>query len=139
MAAPMLAGATVLAGNDKRMALGEEAVVDVDDSRTSPVPHRFIHGTIGDADFQVCLPDTWNGKLIVASRGIAGDEFAFEATYKLEALARGYAFAQTDEGWALATIAAELDDSYIESNSRIIQITKYAKSEVSAHFRRHDG
>src|SRR4029077_15453931 len=40
-------------------ARAQAAKVDVDEHRTTPVGHRYIHGTLGDADFQMALPDTW--------------------------------------------------------------------------------
>jgi len=50
--------------------------IDTDEHRTSPVPHRYIHGILGDAKFQATLPDDWNGKLIVGTRGFSGTEFS---------------------------------------------------------------
>ena len=36
--------------------------VDTDQHLTTPVPHRYIHGILGDAEYQIALPDNWNGK-----------------------------------------------------------------------------
>ena len=55
-------------------ALAQPANIDVDEHRTSPVPHRYIHGRLGDAEFQIALPDNWNGKLLIGARGFSGDE-----------------------------------------------------------------
>ena len=53
-----------------------QANIDLDEHRTTPVPHRYIHGTLGDAEFQVALPDSWNGKLLIGARGFSGDELS---------------------------------------------------------------
>ena len=51
------------------------AKIDVDERRTDPVAHRYIHGVIpDDAKFQLALPDAWNGKIVVYSRGFSGTE-----------------------------------------------------------------
>ena len=38
--------------------------VDTDEQRTTPVPHRSLHGRLGDAEFQIALADRWNGGLV---------------------------------------------------------------------------
>src|SRR5207237_9750613 len=59
-----------------------QANIDVDERRTTPVPHRYIHGILGDAKFQIALPDNWNGEFAMGARVFSGDENAsgaFEA------------------------------------------------------------
>ncbi len=52
-----------------------QATVDADEHLDTPVPHRYIHGVIpDDAKFQLALPDNWNGKLVIFSRGFSGTE-----------------------------------------------------------------
>ena len=76
-----------------------KASVDVDEHVALPVPHRYIHGVIpDDAKFQLALPENWNGRLAVFSRGFSGTELTTGA-FKTTALAKGYAFAASDEGW----------------------------------------
>src|SRR5947207_13362296 len=53
-----------------------QANIDVDERRTTPVPHRYIHGILGDAKFQIALPDNWNGEFAMGARGFSGDENA---------------------------------------------------------------
>ena len=69
------------------------ATIDMDEHQTMPVPHRYIHGVIpDDAKFQLALPDNWNGKLVIFSRGFSGTELT-TGSFKTTALEKGYAFA----------------------------------------------
>ncbi len=109
---------------------------DIDEGQDAPVPHRYIHGIISDdAKFQLALPNAWNGKLAVFSRGFSGTELTTGA-FKPAALAKGYAFAASDEGWNRLTIAREPEDSYYESRRRLRELTVYAKQIVTDHYGR---
>lgn len=110
-------------------------IIDQDEFRTSPVPHRFVHGRLGDAEFQLCLPADWNGKLVLGSRGIAGDENSFNAQWKVAALVRGFAWGQSDEGWKLNDIGIRLEDRFDESTNRTIQLRGFARGVIEAHYR----
>ena len=57
-------------------ALAQPAKIDVYEHRTSPAPHLYIHGRLGDADFQMALPDSWNGNVLIGARGFSGDELS---------------------------------------------------------------
>jgi tannase/feruloyl esterase len=114
-------------------ARAQTAKVDIDEHRTTPVPHRFIHGTFGDADFQMALPDTWNGKLLIGARGFSGDENASGA-FKTVGLQKGYAYSLSDQGWARATIINETEDKYYESRRRIHQLTAHTKATVRSYY-----
>jgi hypothetical protein len=114
-------------------ARAQAAKVDVDEHRTTPVGHRFIHGTLGDADFQMALPDTWNGKLLIGARGFSGDEDA-SGEFKTTGLRKGYAYALSDQGWARATIINETEDKYYESKRRIHQLTAHTKAVVHDYY-----
>lgn len=70
---------------------------------------------------QAALPDNWNGKLVVFSRGFSGTELT-PGVFKTTALEKGYAFAASDEGWNRLTIAKEPEDSYYESRQRVREI-----------------
>ena len=49
-----------------------QATIDTDETRTMPVPHRYIHGVIlDDAKFQIFLPTAWNGKVAIFTRGFS--------------------------------------------------------------------
>jgi hypothetical protein len=109
--------------------------IDVDEQVTSPVPHRYIHGLFGDAKFQLALPDDWNGKLLIGSRGFSGDEFSSGA-FKTVGLEKGFAYTLSDEGWSRTTIADSPEDSYYESRLRIVQLTYIATKEVKRHYGR---
>lgn len=86
------------------------ATIDVDERLTEPVAHRYVHGVVpDDARFQLALPETWNGSLVVFSRGFSGTELTTGA-WKTAALEKGYAFAASDEGWNRLTIAREPED-----------------------------
>ena len=113
-----------------------KATIDTDERVATPVPHRYIHGVIpDDAKFQLALPDNWNGKLAVYSRGFSGTELSTGA-FKTTALEKGYAFAASDEGWNRLTIAKEPEDSYYESRQRIRELTLYAKQVVTAQYKK---
>jgi hypothetical protein len=109
---------------------------DIDERQNAPVPHRYLHGVIpDDARFQLALPDAWNGKLAIFSRGFSGTELTTGA-FKPAALAKGYAFAASDEGWNRLTIAREPEDSYDESRQRLRELTVYARQVVTVHYGR---
>jgi pimeloyl-ACP methyl ester carboxylesterase len=113
-----------------------KATVDTDERVMTPVPHRYLHGVIpDDAKFQLALPENWNGKLIIFSRGFSGTELTTGA-YKTTALEKGYAFAASDEGWNRVTIAKEPEDSYDESKRRLHELTRYARQVLTAHYKR---
>ncbi len=110
------------------------ATIDVDERRTDPVAHRYLHGVIpDDARFQLALPETWNGALVVFSRGFSGTELTTGA-WKTTALDKGYAFAASDEGWNRQTIAREPEDTYFESRQRLRELTRLARHTVEAHY-----
>jgi pimeloyl-ACP methyl ester carboxylesterase len=112
------------------------ATIDTDERLATPVPHRYIHGVIpDDAKFQLALPDNWNGKLAIFSRGFSGTELT-TGSFKTTALEKGYAFAASDEGWNRLTIAKEPEDTYYESRRRIRELTLYAKQVLLAHYRK---
>jgi pimeloyl-ACP methyl ester carboxylesterase len=111
-----------------------QAKIDADERQAVPVQHRYIHGVIpDDAKFQLALPDNWNGKLVVFSRGFSGTELTGGA-FKTTALQKGYAFAASDEGWNRVTIAGRPQDSYYESRQRIRELTLYAKQVLLTHY-----
>ncbi len=110
-----------------------QANIDVDEHRTTPVPHRYIHGTLGDADFQIALPDRWNGKLLIGARGFSGDENSSGA-FKTIGLQKGYAYALSDQGWYRFDIIDHPEDKYYESRRRILQLTNYTKATVSRYY-----
>lgn len=110
------------------------ATIDTDRHEAEPVAHRYIHGVIpDDAKFQLALPDNWNGKLAVFSRGFSGTELSTGA-FKTTALQKGYAFAASDEGWNRVTIASRPQDSYYESRRRIRELTLYAREILQKHY-----
>ncbi len=107
--------------------------IDTDEYRTDPVPHRYIHGRLGDANFQAVLPDDWNGKLLIGARGYSGNEFSTGA-FKNVGLGKGYAYALSDQGWYRFDIIDHPEDKYFESRRRILQLTNYVKATVKRHY-----
>jgi tannase/feruloyl esterase len=114
-------------------ARAQAAKVDIDEHRTTPVPHRFIHGTLGDADFQMALPDSWNGKMLIGARGFSGDENASGA-FKTVGLQKGYAYSLSDQGWIRADIIDHPEDKYYESRRRIHQLTAHTRGVVREQY-----
>lgn len=132
---PALLGLVVLV-NAISLSAAIRATVDTDEHLAAPVPHRYIHGVIpDDAKFQLALPDNWNGKVVVFSRGFSGTELT-PGAYKTSALEKGYAFAASDEGWNRVTIAKEPEDSYYESRQRIRELTLYAHQVLTTHYKK---
>ena len=110
------------------------ATIDTDERQTTPVPHRYMHGVIpDDAKFQLALPENWNGKLAIFSRGFSGTELS-TGSFKTTALEKGYAFAASDEGWNRLTIASRPQDTYYESRQRIWELTLYATQTLKTHY-----
>ncbi len=107
--------------------------IDTDEFRTDPVPHRYIHGRLGDANFQAALPDNWNGKLLIGARGYSGNEFS-TGSFKNVGLEKGYAYALSDQGWYRFDIIDRPEDKYFESRRRILQLTNYVKATVKRHY-----
>lgn len=107
--------------------------IDVDEHLTDPVPHRYIHGRLGDANFQMALPDDWNGELLIGARGFSGNEFS-SGSFKTVGLMKGYAYALSDQGWYRYDIIDHPEDKYFESRRRIHQLTKHAKATVKSHY-----
>lgn len=110
-------------------------ILDQDEQRTAPVAHRYVHGILGDAEFELSLPDNWNGKLLVGTRGFSGTELSSGA-FKTVGLAKGYAYALSDEGWNRVEIVDHPEDFYFESRRRIVQMTGVAKQMVERHYGR---
>ena len=81
------------------------------------------------------MPDNWNGKLVIFSRGFSGTELT-PGAFKTAALEKGYAFAASDEGWNRLTIAREPEDSYFESRQRLHELTRYAHQVLTAHYKK---
>ena len=121
--------AAALAG----FATSAQASIDLDEHRATPVPHRYLHGTLGDAEFQIALPDRWNGRLLIGARGFSGDENS-TGVYKPVGLQKGYAYALSDQGWNRFTIVGDTEDKYYESRRRILQLTTYTKATVARHY-----
>jgi len=111
----------------------QPANIDLDEHRATPVPHRYIHGTLGDAEFQIALPDAWNGKLLIGARGFSGDENSAGA-FKTVGLTKGYAYALSDQGWYRFDIIDQPEDKYYESRRRILQLTNYTKAAVKRQY-----
>ena len=109
--------------------------IDTDQQVATPVPHRYIHGVLGDAEFQIALPNNWNGKLLIGARGFSGDELASGA-FKTVGLQKGYAYALSDQGWYRYDIVDSPEDKYFESRRRINQLTHVTKAIVAQHYGR---
>jgi Tannase and feruloyl esterase len=107
--------------------------IDIDEQRTAPVAHRYLHGILGDAKFELSLPAAWNGKLLIGTRGFSGTELSSGA-FKTVGLAKGYAFAFSDEGWNRVQIVNNPEDFYFESRRRLVQLTGAAKQLVQRHY-----
>jgi hypothetical protein len=113
-----------------------EATWDTDQVRTTPVPHRYIHGLIrSHVKFQVLLPVSWNGKIAIFTRGFSGTELSTGA-FQTAAVTKGYAFASCDEGWFRPTIKDNPQDDYYESRQSLVELTVYTKALVLMQYGR---
>jgi hypothetical protein len=113
---------------------GVPATWDTDETRATPVAHRYIHGLMrAHVKFQILLPAAWNGKIAIFTRGFSGTELSTGA-FQTSALAKGYAFASCDEGWSRHTIADTPQDDYYESRQSLLELTVYTKSLVQTHY-----
>ena len=111
-----------------------EVTWDTDEIRTTPVPHRYIHGLIrSHVKFQVLLPDAWNGEVAIFTRGFSGTELSTGA-FQAAAVTKGYAFASCDEGWFRPTIKDNPQDDYYESRQSLVELTVYTKSLVQKQY-----
>jgi hypothetical protein len=111
-----------------------EATWDTDEVRTTPVPHRYIHGLIrSHVKFQVLLPVAWNGEVAIFTRGFSGTELSTGA-FQAAAITKGYAFASCDEGWFRPTIADNPQDDYYESRQSLVELTVYTKALVQMQY-----
>jgi hypothetical protein len=140
--APALATSTLLSSGcvSQAFALDTAPVVeanwDTDQVRTTPVPHRYIHGLIrSHVRFQVLLPSAWNGKIAIFTRGFSGTELSAGA-FQTAAVTKGYAFASCDEGWSRPTIADNPQDDYYESRQSLVELTVYTKALVLTNYGR---
>jgi pimeloyl-ACP methyl ester carboxylesterase len=125
-----------LFGTSLAAQAGVQATHDIDEVRTTPVAHRYIHGVIpDDAKFQILLPVAWNGKLVIFTRGFSGTELTAGA-FQAAAISKGYAFASSDEGWNRVTIKDRPQDSYYESRQRLVELTLYTKGLIQTHYGR---
>src|SRR5262245_30416093 len=81
----------------QQAAPGVPTLSVTDEVRTTPVPHRYIHGLMrSDVKFQVLLPVAWNGKVAILTRGFSGTELS-TGVFQTAAVTKGYAFASCDE------------------------------------------
>jgi len=113
-----------------------ETISDTDQFRTTPIPHRYIHGLMrSHVKFQILLPVAWNGKIAIFTRGFSGTELSAGA-FQTAAIAKGYAFASCDEGWFRPTIADNPQDDYYESRQSLVELTVYTKGLVLTHYGR---
>jgi len=111
-----------------------ETTSDIDQVRSTPVPHRYIHGLMrSHVKFQILLPVAWNGKIAIFTRGFSGTELSTGA-FQTSALAKGYAFASCDEGWSRHSIADNPQDDYYESRQSLVELTVYTKALVQTHY-----
>jgi len=112
------------------------ATWDIDEVRATPAPHRYIHGLIrSDVKFQVLLPEAWNGKVMIFTRGFSGTELSTGA-FQAAAVTKGYAFASCDEGWFRGSIKDNYQDDYYESRQSLVELTVYTKSLVQTQYGR---
>ena len=96
-----------------------------------------FNGWNHDAQFVIRLPNEWNGKLIVTgSPGVRG-QYAMDFLLSDWALARGYAFAATDQGNTGVTFyrdGATPGDALAEWNARVKELTIAAQDVVRQRY-----
>jgi hypothetical protein len=100
VAAPRAVAADLTSDLCGALATPGSGIIDTVEERLTPVPHCFLHGTLGlDRRFRIQLPATWNGKFVLGmGGGWGGDEFAAASTIGDIVLAEGYAYAESNQG-----------------------------------------
>ena len=68
-------------------------------AETAPVPHCKVEGVIGtETNFELLLPDEWNGKFVMGGGGGFVGSIVNAATDFVDALGKGWATVGTDTG-----------------------------------------
>jgi hypothetical protein len=130
----LLGAAAVPLAGIPAFAAEVETSSDIDQVRTAPVAHRYIHGVMrSHVKFQILLPVAWNGKIAIFTRGFSGTELSAGA-FQTAAITKGYAFASCDEGWFRPTIADNPQDDYYESRQSLVELTVHTKALVQTHY-----
>lgn len=78
-------------------------------------------------------PPRGTGKVVIFTRGFSGTELT-TGEFQKAALAKGYAFASSNEGWSRVTIKDHPEDSYYESRQRLFELTLYTNATVKSHY-----
>lgn len=130
--AVLLLGLSALSINAQNVPV--QATWDTDEVLTTPVPHRHLHGLIySHITFQARLPVSWNGKVMIFTRGFSGNENA-SAAFQNAALTKGYAFASCDEGWLRTSIKDNPQNDYYDSRSSLVVLTVYTKALAQTQY-----
>src|SRR2546425_949584 len=105
--------------------------VDTVEGRLTPVPHCYIHGTLGgDSRFRIQLPATWNGKYVLGmGGGWGGDEFSAASTVGDIVIAEGYAYAESNQGRP-APVFDQADTFQELTTIRNPQLTQFATGKI---------
>ena len=96
------------------------AIIDADELRTTPVPHRYIHGVIlDDAEFQILSTVAWNRRVIAHSYARFFRNQLSTGSPPPGARSPRATLSRRREGWNRLTIVNQPEDTYYESRRRI--------------------
>jgi hypothetical protein len=111
--------------------------IDTLEDRLTPVPHCFIHGTLGgDSRFRIQLPAAWNGKYVLGmGGGWGGSETAAASTIGDIVMVEGYAYAESNQGRP-APIFDPADTWQELHTIRNHQLTQFAKGKIVQRYGR---
>src|SRR5918997_5236125 len=103
-----------------------------DDSRTN-TNNEHNH----DSQFVLCLPDEWNGKLVITGASGNRPQYANDFIMSDWLLERGYAFASTDKGNTgeqFYESGENPGDSIAEWNYRVEELTRATKTVTERYY-----
>ncbi|MBX3708062.1 MAG: hypothetical protein KF911_15660 [Pseudomonadales bacterium] len=118
------------------------AVIDIDERRESPAPHRFVHGQFAGTDtrFLVALPDrdSWDGRFIqFLQGGLGGNEYTGygRGNHGL-AFAQGGYYVESNQGHIGNDLSGLKGDNTILNWRASAQAARFARLLAEAHYGR---
>ena len=133
---PLLAVFFVALGAFRANAQTVEATWDINQARTTPVRHRYIHGLIrSHVKFQVLLPESWNGEVAIFTRGFSGTELSAGA-FQTAAVTEGLRLRLVRRGLVPPHDRQQSAGRLLRSRQSLVELTVYTKALVQTQYGR---